>query len=494
MLYLIDLFCGGGGTSTGASLAEGVKVIYCVNHDPLAIKSHAANHPDCIHTIEDIRKLDLTELLNLILKIKQSDPNAKFGLWASLECTNHSKAKGGLPRDADSRTLAFDLYRYLKVLPIDIVYIENVREFMIWGPLDNECKPINDSSEYNRWVEGMKAFGYSFDWKLLNAADYGAYTSRTRYFAQFAKDDVQIVWPEPTHAKNPNKAKLNSDGNKLKKWKAVKEVLDLNSHGESIFKPGRIKSLKTWKRLWDGLLVHYAGCKEEEFLQAYYGTGRNTHSLNDPCPVVPTKDRFALVKTEHFLYRDFSSTTNSSIENPAGSVTTVPKLNLVSSVPLLINYNSSTSPVKSIDEPSPTVTAVRTHGVISAFLMNPQYNSKGSGLDKPCFTLIARMDKMPPYLIQTEEGHFAIEVYETDNEYMVKIKQFMAYFGLSDIKMRMLFIEELLQIQGFPSDYKLFGTQADKKKFIGNAVEVTQAMVILATSAFINNQLKQISA
>lgn len=486
MLYLIDLFCGGGGTSTGASLAKGVKVIYCVNHDPLAIKSHAANHPECIHTIEDIRKLDLTELQNLILKIKREDLNAKFGLWASLECTNHSKAKGGLPRDADSRTLAFDLFRYLKELPIDIVYIENVREFMIWGPLDKECKPINDCSEYNRWVEGMKAFGYSFDWKLLNAADYGAYTSRIRYFAQFAKDNMVIEWPEATHAKKPT-------GN-LKKWKPVKDVLDLDSHGESIFKPGRIKSLKTWKRLWDGLLVHYAGCKEEKFLQAYYGTGRNTHSINKPCPTVPTKDRFAYVKTEHFIYRYFSSTTNSSINDPAGSVTTVSKLNLVSPEPLLINYNSSTSPIKKVNEPCPTVTTVRTHGVINAFLMNPQYNSKGSNLEKPCFTLIARMDKMPPYIVQTEKGDFAIQVFESDNEYMIKIKQFMAYYGLSDIKMRMLFIEELLQIQGFPKDYQLFGTQADKKKFIGNAVEVTIAQAILQTSVFSNEHLFKISA
>jgi DNA (cytosine-5)-methyltransferase 1 len=124
--------------------------------------------------------------------------------------------------------------------------------------------------------------------------------------------------------------------------------------------------------------------------------------------------------------------------------------------------------------------------------MNPQYLNNGGSIDKPCFTLIARMDKMPPYLIQTESGEFAIEVYPTDSEIMVNIKRFMAYYGLSDIKMRMLEIIELLQIQGFPIDYKLFGTKADMKKFIGNAVEVTIAWAILEASAKAN--LKSIAA
>lgn len=482
MIYLIDLFCGGGGTSSGAALAEGVKVIYCVNHDQLAIKSHQANHPNCKHAIEDIRALDLNDLANTINEIKINDPSAIIGLWASLECTNHSKAKGGLPRDADSRTLAYDLYRYIEVLPIDIVYIENVREFMIWGPLDEKGKPINDGSEYNNWVNGMINHGYSYEYRLLNAADFGAYTKRIRYFAQFAKKNIDINWPLPTNSKTGD---LN-----LKPWKAVKEILNFEIEGDSIFIPGRIRSLKTWKRIWEGLLTHLAGCNETQFLQSYYSTGRNTHSIENPCPTVPTNDKFALVKAQHFIYRDFTSTTNSSIEKPAGSLTTIPKMNLISTEKLLINYNSSTSPIKTINEPSPTVTTVRTHGIISAFLMNPQYSSKGSSIDKPCFTLIARMDKMPPYIVQTKSGDIAIQVYDNDNEYVVKIKQFMAFYGLSDIKMRMLLIEELLQIQGFSKNYTLFGAQKDKKKFIGNAVEVNVAKALLQASSIANNKLK----
>ena len=115
--------------------------------------------------------------------------------------------------------------------------------------------------------------------------------------------------------------------------------------------------------------------------------------------------------------------------------------------------------------------------LVTAFLYNPSYKSEGSSIEKPCFTLVARMDKVPPYIIQTEKG-VGIEVYETDSPATRKIKEFMAMYNIIDIKMRMLKVSELLAIQGFPADYKLVGTQSEQKKFIGNAVEVNQSRAL----------------
>lgn len=134
-LYYIDLFCGAGGTSTGveqAKVGSGAvaKVIACVNHDKNAIASHMANHPYALHFTEDMRTLDLSPIVNLIKKIRFRNPNARFVLWASLECTNFSKAKGGQSRDADSRTLAEHLFRYIEAINPDLIQIENVEEFM----------------------------------------------------------------------------------------------------------------------------------------------------------------------------------------------------------------------------------------------------------------------------------------------------------------------------------------------------------------------------
>ena len=139
----------------------------------------------------------------------------------------------------------------------------------------------------------------------------------------------------------------------------------------------------------------------------------------------------------------YGNGTASSVDTPANTVTTNPKFNLVT---------------------------VKRH-----YLMNPQFKSAGGSIEKPCFTLIARMDKMPPYLVSTESGQAVIEVYSTDSPMTAKIKEFMALYGIIDIKMRMLKIPELKKIMGFPEDYILVGSQADQKKFIGNAVEVTIA-------------------
>lgn len=128
-LLYIDLFCGAGGTTTGVEAAriggkKCAKVIACVNHDANAIRSHAANHPEALHFTEDIRTLDIAPLAAHLAKCRKLYPGAKVVLWASLECTNFSKAKGGLPRDADSRTLAEHLFRYIEALDPDYIQID----------------------------------------------------------------------------------------------------------------------------------------------------------------------------------------------------------------------------------------------------------------------------------------------------------------------------------------------------------------------------------
>ena len=180
-LLYIDLFCGAGGTSTGVENArhdgrQCAKVIGCVNHDANAIASHAANHPDALHFTEDIRTLELSPLTAHIAEMRRQYPDAFVVLWASLECTNFSKAKGGQPRDADSRTLAEHLFRYIEAINPDYIQIENVEEFMSWGDLDENGKPISKDAGrlYQQWVSNVCGYGYRFAHRILNSADYGA--------------------------------------------------------------------------------------------------------------------------------------------------------------------------------------------------------------------------------------------------------------------------------------------------------------------------------
>ncbi|MDR1343351.1 MAG: DNA cytosine methyltransferase [Prevotellaceae bacterium] len=422
-LLYIDLFCGAGGTSTGVESARHkdekcAKVIACVNHDANAIASHAANHPGTLHFIEDIRVLELSSLVAHLEKMKAAYPEALVVLWSSLECTNFSKAKGGQPRDADSRTLALHLFRYIEAINPDYIQLENVVEFTTHSWTKPE-KAVKDSSDYLQWVERVKGYGYTYGCRTLNAADYGAYTSRKRFFGLFAKRGLPAAWPAPTHTGKP----ASSLFGKLERWKPVREVLDLSDTGESIFTRKKPLCDKTLWRIYAGLVKFVA---------------------SSPAPALTVKDRLSLISPSFMVSEYSGGGQHSSLDSACPAILTTPKQKVVS----------------------------------CQYLMNPQFYSAGGSIDAPCFTLIARMDKMPPYIITTEIGQIAVEVYEADSEPMQKIKAFMAQHGIIDIKMRMLWIHELMLIMGFPKGYVLIGSKERKKKFIGNAVEVNMARAL----------------
>ncbi len=523
-LLYIDLFCGAGGTTTGVEAAriggeKCAKVIACVNHDANAIASHAANHPDAMHFTEDIRTLELTPLVAHLGRCRKQYPRAKVVLWASLECTNFSKAKGGLPRDADSRTLAEHLYRYIEFLRPDYIQIENVEEFMSWGDMDEHGHPISRDRgrSFMAWVNHVRDYGYYFDYRILNAADFGAYTSRKRFFAIFGKYGLPIVFPTATHARNGNDG-LEFFGHVLyKKWKPVREVLDLDDEGTSIFNRQKPLCEKTLERIYAGLVKFVAGGKEA-FIVKYNSVNQKTKKyvapgIDEPCPTVAAQNRLGLAKVQ-FLSKHFSGdpeSKNISVEQPAGSVTckdhhsfvtayfgngynrsidepaptvtTDDRFGLVTTK-FYQNEYSGGGQISSLDEPNPAVLTTPKQKLVSVrqYLMNPQFQSAGGSIDDPAFTLIASMDKRPPYLITTKEG-VGIAIYEDDTPMTRLIKEFMAMYGIVDICMRMLKVDELKRIMGFPTDYVLVGTQSEQKKYIGNAVEVGMARQLCETLA-----------
>lgn len=416
-LLYIDLFCGAGGTSSGVEYArvdgeKCAKVVACVNHDRNAILSHQANHPDALHFTEDIRTLELSPMVEHLQRMKTEYPDAYVVLWASLECTNFSRAKGGQPRDADSRTLAEHLFRYIETLQPDYMQIENVEEFMCWGELDEHGKPISKhkGSDYLRWVRHVCEYGYTYDYHLLNAADFGAYTSRKRFFGQFARKGLPIAFPVQTHAKDGDEvsacgcATATLFPNLYQKWKPVRDVLDLDDNGESIFARKKPLCEKTLERIYAGLVKFVAGGKKqhEEFMIRYNSVrpADTVKSLDEPCGVVTTRNRFGKVKCQFMSKYYGGKDHNESLDVPSGNQ------------------------------------------------------------------------------ITTKEGVVGIAVYDTDSPMTRKVKEFMAMYGIVDICMRMLKISELKRIMGFPSDYTLIGTQAEQKKYIGNAVEVNMSRVL----------------
>jgi len=501
-----DFYCGAGGVTEGLSKARynGERIAHtegAVNHDHKSIASHSANHINTMHFIEDMRRLELKRLPPL--------KAARTFIWASLECTNFSNAKGGMPRDADSRTLAEDMVRYFEFFMPDYGLFENVREFLAWGPLNDQGKPVSRKRgrDYLSWVESIKALGYEYDYRLLNAADFGAYTSRIRYFGLFAKKGRPIAFPVATHSRNPEKTGLLP-------WKAVRDVLDLNDEGNSIFQRKKPLVERTLKRILAGL-EKYVANGDTEYLQSYYGNGDNCRSIDQPAGTVTTKDRISKVVSVQWLDKCYSGENNhQSIKVPSGSLTTKDKFSLCSPQFMIKQWtgdenhqtidqpccavttrpgmqfvtatNFDNKPV-SLDRPLSTITANRKYH----YLVNPQFQSPGGSVESPCFTLIARMDKKPPGIITVDRGNVCIHIFPEDSPTMVKIKQFMAAYGLIDIKMRMLNIPELKRIMGLPENYILKGTKSDQKRSIGNAVHTKIPKAWFERLYEINNGIHQ---
>ena len=408
MIFWIDLFAGAGGTTTGIHLAglDNVKVVACVNHDYNALMSHWHNHPECMHFVEDVRDFRVVEELRKLVEcLRKEFPGCLINLWASLECTNYSKAKGGLPRDADSRTLAHALFMYIEELKPDYVYIENVREFMSWGPLDEKGRPISklNGRDYLRWIKELKSYGYEYDYQLINSADHGAYTSRERYFGQFAKIGLPLKWPETTHSKKPDIGGLF--GAKAK-WKPVREVLNLEDEGRSIFTRKKPLSEKTLERIYAGLVKFVAG--GEDLFTMQYNSGNDNcrvKSFDEPVGTLTTSNSHAIVKSV-FLSKYYSGhpeSKNISVNQPAGSITTKDGHALVSSTFLTAHYSTGKN-IHSIESPCPTVsTKDRFTKVEASFLLDYQYKSNAHSLNKPAPTILTKdkLAKVEPQFIQS---------------------------------------------------------------------------------------------
>lgn len=496
MIYFIDLFCGAGGVTEGVENARNkigdkiAKVIYCVNHDPVAIASHTANHPDCEHAIEDIRTFDVSKIVQVVEEVKANDPDAIIVVWASIDCTQHSKAKGNLPKDADSRTLAWDLYPYIDQINPDYLMIENVKEFMKWGALDENNMVIKEQQGiyYDAWVESIQNRGYRYEFKVLNSADYGAYQSRERLFIIFARGLLPISFPKPTHSKkNTN----------LAKWMPVRDVLDLHIEGSSIFTRKYELSERTKLRILAGVKKHLGReSREVSFVKSYYSKPNNdsSSSIESPSPTITTIPHQALITAKRiedcFIMKYLGNNVKSGINNgvsvnePCVTITTQSRLALIKSE-YMMRYNTGDGYILKVDRPSPTILTKDTVAKVSVehFILNPQWGNQSKGINEPCFTIIARTDKAPPYLVQLDCGNFAIEVYETDSPTTKELKKVMAEFGIIDIKFRMFLIPELKRIQGFRDNYILTGTKELQKKHIGNAVHTIMAQRITESIA-----------
>lgn len=451
----VDLFAGGGGTSSGVARAIGRDPDIAVNHDAAAIAMHKANHPTTRHYCESVYRVDPR---------KVCEGRRVWGLWASPDCTHHSKAKGGKPVKKKLRGLAWVVCRWAREVRPQIIFLENVEEFADWGPLgpDNRPDKTRKGKTFRAWVRKLESYGYHVEHRILVAADFGAPTTRKRLFVIARRDGQPIRWPEPTHGKGRSKP-----------WRTAAEIINFSLPCRSIFERKRPLAEATLRRIAFGVMryvvearrpfvvPHDGGLAGATLIQTSYGERRGqaprVPGLHKPIgTIVAGGVKHALVAA--LLTKHFGGV------HPTGA----PKA-----------YGAD------LRNPLPTVTA-RDHNALTAVhLTKFQQNSTGQGLDEPLHTVMAgatRFGLVAAFLVKYYGTGTARPLTEplgtvtTKDRFALVMVDGVPY-AISDIRMRMLVARELFRGQGFDDDYVIDPlvdgepiTQEQQIEKAGNAV------------------------
>lgn len=490
-VHAVDLFCGAGGMSEGLGracerLARPVQLA-AVNHWQRAVESHQANHPWAEHYCARVESLDPRKVV----------PSGKLDIVAAgVECTHHSRARGGQPMNDQSRASAWHVLHWAEQLRSSEILIENVPEFLQWGPISPDGKPIPGTrgDTFRAFVQALESLRYRVEWRLLTCADYGDPTTRRRLFLRARADRGSIHWPEASHAKLPRAG--------AEPWRTAREIIDWSDLGESIFARDRPLKPRTIARIAEGIR-RFCGANAEPFLVMLYGTG-TVRSLDRPVPTI-TADGQHIALASPFLTKvthgDRAHQPHRPGDGPLSTVTTHNGHCLVT--PFLLPTDGPYRPreeqaARSVDRPLNTVRASRGAGhLITPFIVphfgeRPGQAPRTHSLDEPCPTVTATKGAgslVTPFLVSYygTGGPKSIErpllSVTTHDRFGLVVPDGIAL----DILFRMLKPEELAAAQGFPSAYRFTGNKTEVVKQIGNAVPCKTAEALcfsaLAVSA-----------
>ena len=504
----VDLFCGAGGASTGMEDAlHRLKLRHkglAINHWAVAVDTMRANHPDI-----DTKRMNIEEAVPADLV-----PGGEVDLlWASPSCTHHSRAKGGKPRSNQLRAQPELVLTWLDQLFVRRIIIENVPEFVDWGPLNKDGRPIErlKGSCFRSWVAAIEARNYTVEWRVVNCADYGDATSRRRFFLKAVRKGCgRIRWPEPTHAEHPQPDLFST----LKPWRGVRECLDLSDTGRSIF--GRKKPLaaNTLRRIAVGLRK-FCGL---DFQMDMLGAGENDETrvlpTTAPLRTQHTANRTAIVRP--FVVRMNRHCTAESVDAPLSTTTTKEHHALCSplildhfkngeakpsSVPMgaqtthdrfsvvtpyLITEQANNAP-RGIDKPLRAQTTVRKDYLCTPLVLGQQGGAAARPIDEPCPTIatVGAVRVITPLILDMSRpgGHDSGHIRTADKpiQTLTTCDNVQGVFPVLedgrviDIRIRMLKPSELAAAHSFPKDYVLTGNRGEQVKQIGNSVPVRTA-------------------
>lgn len=414
---IVDLFAGGGGSSTGIARALGESPDIAVNHWPAAIECHETNHPDTMHYCASVNALDPRDLV---------PAGKRVGLlFAAPDCRSFSRSRGAAPKSKSIRDLAWIVPHWIEMKRPRVICVENVAEFQDWGPLTLEGQAIKSQKgeTFKEWVRTIRSHGYAIEWKVLNCADYNAPTTRRRLIIIARCDGLPIVWPEATHGRPGDSAVIAGE---KQPWLTSGEQIDYSLPVYSIFlsrEEAKVAGVrrplaeKTLRRIAQGMFRH---CLEADnpYLVAYqgssvmplthHGDGDRTHALDEPFRTITAANRGELAYASPFFARTAHGDVDRNgkrrgrgdhaLADPYPTITSSPDSALVcpqiAGSPYLVANNENNVP-KSLSAPLSTVTGGNRHLYVAPTLIQTGYGERPGqaprvpGLDKPLGTVVA---------------------------------------------------------------------------------------------------------
>lgn len=392
---IVDNFAGGGGASTGIEIATGMAVAIAINHDPAAILMHKTNHPYTEHLQASVWDVDPKSVCR----------GRPVGLaWFSPDCKHFSKAKGAALVDRKIRGLAWITLRWAAEVRPRVIILENVEEFQTWGPV-RKGKPVKKlaGTTFRKFINQLEALGYTVEFRELVAADFGAPTSRKRFYMIARCDGKPIVWPKPTHSKT------GADG--LPKWRSAAEIIDWSLPCPSVFaskaeimeryglKAVRPLAKNTMRRVIRGVDKFTIRSGKPFIVPTGYGerTGQapRVHDIDAPVPTVvgTGKENLCRPLLAPVTVTNTSNSVGGTVGAPVHTVTTAGNQMLVTPSLVSIGQTGGGDRIRDLREPVPTTVSKQEACLVSPSLI--QYHTeqtehvRASGLGTPINTVDA---------------------------------------------------------------------------------------------------------
>ena len=477
MITLTDLFCGAGGSSTGAVQVPGVQVRVASNHWQLAVDTHEENHPDTGHVCADLSQID-----------PRYYPRTDI-LWASPECTNHSIAKGArkvvpdlfnpIPDEAQERSRAtmWDVPRFTEVHRYSAVIVENVVDVARWHP-------------YQAWLMAMDSLGYEHEVVFMNSMHAWhlgdpAPQSRDRFYAIFwrkgnRKPDLQHIQRPPAHCEVHGRVEA------IKAWKTGKRagryrqqyvfrcpevacrgrevtpawlpassIIDWSDLGTRIGDRPRPLAEKTMRRIQAGIDRYWTGADRDPLVVNHVSGSDSTRStsVREAAPTMVAGGFHAslLVPVE-----GREGKAPQSVAEPYRTRTTRNETGLLT--PFIAELRGGGSDARSVTRPLATVTASGNHHAL--IMRNNGSKGDGSEMVTPA---------AEPVRTVTTAGHQSLLTGGTPS--------------IEDASFRMLSPDEIKRAMAFPAEYRILGTKRDQVRMSGNAVTPPAARDLVAAVA-----------